>query len=358
MAAALTIKPTNAAIRRYYAELDRHAAHGVAQETALRTVFFDLLKHYAGQRGWHLATEHGLKDKAKGRTVDAALKDATGLPRAYCEAKDDADDLDAEIPKKFAVGYPRGNMLFWQPKRAVLYQDGEPVFDGDITRPETLAQVLLAFLRYEAPQARNWEGVVAEFKAEIPELGARLVEKIEAERAGNKAFVAAFAQFSEVIREAVNPNLADAALEEMLVQHILTERIFRNVFNAPDFLQRNAIAREIENVVHALTSGSFSRTEFMADVERFYTVLEDTARDIAGFRDKQEFLNTVYEQFFQGFSVKVADTMGIVYTPQPIVEFMVNSVDSLLRREFGLSLASAGVHILAPSWARATSSCA
>ena len=52
--------------------------------------------------------------------------------------------------------------------------------------------------------------------------------------------------------------------------------------------------------------------------------------------------------FFQGFSVKVADTHGIVYTPQPIVDFMVRSVDHLLRREFGRSLGDAGVHILDP----------
>ena len=60
------------------------------------------------------------------------------------------------------------------------------------------------------------------------------------------------------------------------------------------------------------------------------------------------FSNTVYERFFQGFSVKVADTHGIVYTPQPIVDFMVRSVDHLLRAEFGRSLGDAGVHILDP----------
>src|SRR2546421_9404542 len=62
----------------------------------------------------------------------------------------------------------------------------------------------------------------------------------------------------------------------------------------------------------------------------------------------QKSVKSAYEKFFQGFSVKVADTHGIVYTPQPIVDFMVRSVEDILQREFGRSLSSKGVHILDP----------
>ena len=67
----------------------------------------------------------------------------------------------------------------------------------------------------------------------------------------------------------------------------------------------------------------------------FYAAIERTAETISDFSQKQGFLNTVYEQFFQGFSVEVADTHGVVYTPQPIVDFMVRSVDQILKTEFG-----------------------
>ncbi|MGA2174358.1 MAG: type ISP restriction/modification enzyme [Verrucomicrobiota bacterium] len=66
------------------------------------------------------------------------------------------------------------------------------------------------------------------------------------------------------------------------------------------------------------------------------------------FHEKQTFLNTVYERFFQGFCVKVADTHGIVYTPQPLVNFMVASVEHVLKKEFGKTLADRNVHILDP----------
>jgi predicted helicase len=72
------------------------------------------------------------------------------------------------------------------------------------------------------------------------------------------------------------------------------------------------------------------------------------AHTLTDFTEKQHFLNTVYERFFQGYSVKTADTHGIVYTPQPIVDFMCASVAEVLETEFGLSLGSLGVNILDP----------
>ena len=134
----------------------------------------------------------------------------------------------------------------------------------------------------------------------------------------------------------------------MLIQHLLTERIFRTVFNNRDFTRRNIIAREIENVIDALTSQTFDRNQFLQSLDPFYVAIEQTAATITDFSQKQGFLNTVYEQFFQGFSVKVADTHGIVYTPQPIVDFMVKSVEHILQTEFDRSLSDTGVNIIDP----------
>ena len=134
----------------------------------------------------------------------------------------------------------------------------------------------------------------------------------------------------------------------MLTQHLLTERLFRTVFNNPDFTRRNVIANEIEKVIDALTSQSFTRDSFLQSLDRFYVAIERNAARITDFSQKQGFLNTVYEQFFQGFSVKVADTHGIVYTPQPIVDFMVKSVEEILRSEFNRSISDSGVHIIDP----------
>jgi predicted helicase len=134
----------------------------------------------------------------------------------------------------------------------------------------------------------------------------------------------------------------------MLIQHLLTERLIRTVFNRDDFAHRNVIAAEVEKVIDALTSRSFSRKEFLKSLDRFYVAIEQAAAVLEDFSEKQHFLNTVYERFFQGYSVKVADTHGIVYTPQEIVDFMCASVAEVLEKEFGKTLGSPDVNILDP----------
>lgn len=194
----------------------------------------------------------------------------------------------------------------------------------------------------------QWEEAATEFKDKIPELAKGLLARIEEERKTNQRFIRAFTDFVELCRHSVNPNLSVQAVEEMLIQHLLTERIFRTVFKNSDFTRRNVIAAEIEKVIDALTSQAFSKQEFLSKFDRLYVAIEAAADSITDFAQKQHFLNTVYEKFFQGFSVKVADTHGIVYTPQPIVNFMVKSVEEILQKEFGRSLSDKGVHILDP----------
>jgi predicted helicase len=134
----------------------------------------------------------------------------------------------------------------------------------------------------------------------------------------------------------------------MLIQHILTERLIREIFDNPEFVRRNVIAAEVEKVMQAMTSHSFDRNTYLRDLDRFYVAIEHAARTMTDWSDKQYFLNTVYERFFQGYSVKLADTMGIVYTPQEIVDFMCASVAEVLDQEFGKKLWSDDVYIIDP----------
>ncbi len=182
----------------------------------------------------------------------------------------------------------------------------------------------------------------------LPELATALLQRIDEEQQTNEAFVTALETFAVLCQVSINPNISMTAIKEMLVQHVLTERLFRTMFNNPDFMRRNVIAAEIEKVIDALTSRSFSRQEFLAQLDYFYLAIEQAAATIRHYSEKQSFLNTVYERFFHGFSVKQADTHGIIYTPQTIVDFMCASVEEVLQREFGKTLSSEGVLILDP----------
>ena len=343
------LKPTHKVVKDYFAEVHRLTQLGAVHEGAVAPAFANLLRAAAQPFGWTLAEQYARTARGgQAIRIDGALLDRFRLARGYWEAKDSADDLDAEISRKLAAGYPQDNIMFQSPARIVVIQQGQRVWDAPASGPDGLVAGLRAFLTYQPPAFERWQQAVEEFKAVVPELAAALLELIEGERRGNQGFIDAFGKFADLCRAAINPNISDQAVEEMLIQHLLTERIFRRVFDNPDFVNRNVIAREIEEVARALTSQRFSRREFFRPLDRFYGAIETTAATINDFSEKQGFLNTVYEQFFQGFSVEVADTHGIVYTPQAIVDFMVRSVEALLQREFGRSLADSGVHLLDP----------
>ena len=313
----------------------------------MRAAFQGLLETCARQMNWTLICEYTLRIPGRNPIrLDGALLDKHNLPRGTWEAKGIHGNLRAEIQTKFDAGYPQDNILFQTPERAILYQNGREVLDADITDADTLVSVLKTFFAYERQHAAEWETAIAEFRDIVHELKREVEALIQTQHQTNTVFRNAFADFHRLCQTVINPNLSRTAVEQMLIQHLLTERTFRTVFDNPDFTRRNIIAKEIEKVIDALASRAFNRSEFLRNLDRFYRAVEREAATLVDFSQKQHFLNTVYEQFFQGASADVADTHGIVYTPQPIVDFMVKSVDFLLQTEFGRSLSDTGVHII------------
>ncbi len=345
----LNLKPTHKPIRDYYTTLQQYEQHDVTHEGAVSTPFETLLNTCARQVNATLIPQYAMHTATGDRIViDGAVLNEYGIPIAYWEAKDINDDLDRAVLQKREAGYPLDNILFQTPQRGILVQNGQVAMDLDISDPANLIASLKYLFVYTAPALDNWQTAVNDFRAHVPDLAKKLMELIEHRYETDPTFKKAFADFYEICRTSINPNLSWAAVEEMFIQHIITERIFRAVFERSDFTRRNIIAREIENVSDALMRHAFSRDAFLQPLNRFYNAIEQAATLCRDFSQKQHFLNTFYEKFFQGFSEDVADTHGIVYTPQPIVDFMVNSVSHILETEFGRSLSDTGVHIIDP----------
>lgn len=320
---SISLRPSHKAVAAYYESLAAFASIGATHELAVKSAFATLIEVAAKPFGWKLVPEHSMRAKGGKRIQpDGTLMDVFRLHHGHWEAKDSSDDLTKEIRAKIDKGYPLTNILFWEPRRAVLYQHGERVDDQPLDTPERLLAILGRFLEF-APQAiAEWEAAVAHFKDIIPTLGKALAAILKKARKENPKYEAAFKEFVITCRGSLNPNLAEAAVEEMLVQHLLTERILRKIFDIEDFRQRNVIAADIEKVIATLTAKHFSRDDFLKALDPFYKAIETAAETFTDFTEKQKFLNIVYERFFQGFAVKQADVLGVVYTPQPLVQFM------------------------------------
>lgn len=340
-------------VKNYYIELDQYEKFGISHETSVREAFRKVLDYCCKQTNLQLVSEYSIENPFKKTKIiiDGAFLDHFNLTHGFWEAKDSQDDLDKEIKLKFQKGYPAINTIFQAPYHAVIFQNKIKVFDEPIDKPKNLVTALELLFNYKSEPIADWEQAVEQFKEKIPALAQSLLELIEKEMQNNHHFRQAYRSFADIIRLSINPNISESAIEEMLIQHLLTEQIFSSVFNNPDFVKKNIIARQIESVVDALTHKYFNKQEFFKPLNPFFASIKNVANNsdlLFDFASKQSFLNTVYEKFFQGFAVKQADTLGIVYTPQPVVNFMVDSVEQILRREFNRSLASPGVHILDP----------
>ncbi|MBI3797760.1 MAG: N-6 DNA methylase [Deltaproteobacteria bacterium] len=338
------VRPQPKDVKAYYAVLQAYAKQKVKHEGALRSAFQNLLAATGRRVGWTL-----IPDLTIGSIrPDGTFRDDYHLKHGYWEAKDTGDNLQTEIQKKIAKGYPLTNIIFEDTQQAYLFQNGKVAMQVDLTQPQQLVNLLVTFFSYTEPAHEDFNTAVEEFKQRVPDLAYGLVQKIQEAHKTNANFKKAFESFFALCKNSLNPNLRVEAVDEMLVQHLLTERLISTIFDNPDFTRRNVIAREVEKVIDALVSKSFNRHEFLKSLDPFYLAIESAAQTIQDFSEKQHFLNTVYERFFQGYSVKVADTHGIVYTPQEIVGFMCASVAEVLQSEFGKSLGDKNVNILDP----------
>ena len=173
----INLKPDHKAVRAYYSELD-NLTHTLNAHTegSVAPLFAALLRHCAGQVGRTLVEQFTIKRPAQIIRVDGAIVDEFNLAHGYWEAKDSSDDLGLEVKKKIEKGYPKDNILFQAPKRAILYQDGNLALDADLTHPDELIDILQLFFGYEPPAYDQWGRAVEEFKLKVPEIGEGLAQ--------------------------------------------------------------------------------------------------------------------------------------------------------------------------------------
>ena len=157
---SLKLKATHKPVAAYYDALAQFEKLGVKHEGAVRSAFQALLGHCGPQASRVLIPEYQFPRKGGGRIEpDGAIVDSLSQILRYglWEAKDSDDELEKEIKAKFKAGYPRDNILFQEPRRAVLYQNGKKLVDADLTKPDQLVHVLDLFFAWRPPAFEEWE---------------------------------------------------------------------------------------------------------------------------------------------------------------------------------------------------------
>lgn len=322
---------------------------GTHRESVVREAFKDLLKGWARSHELVFVPEYKIESPAKERRyVDGALLHALRMPFGYWEAKDDRDDLDAEIELKFKRGYPRDNIIFEDSTQAVLIQNAREVMRCPIDNVHQLERLLTLFFGYQRPEIAEFRKAVTQFTTDLPAVLKALREMIDAAHADNAAFRKAARHFLDHARETINPNLVEEDVREILIQHILTDEIFDQVFPGQPFHKDNNVARELHKLEDTFFTGN-TKFQLMKSLEIYYRAIRSGASQIGGHHEKQTFLKLVYENFYKVYNPKAADRLGVVYTPNEIVRFMIESADWLCEQHFGRNLIDRDVEILDPA---------
>lgn len=187
----------------------------------------------------------------------------------------------------------------------------------------------------------------SEYKQAVEEFGKSLeniIRKTESAMnqgiSGNKRYDIKAKKMLDMCREVISNQIDMDDIRSMLLQHILTYRIFALVYDVRDFHETNAVARSLEDL---------KKTIKVPNDEISYKTIELIAESVTDTDQRQEFLKKVYEVFYEKYDPDRADKDGIVYTPSEAVNFMVKSTDHLLKKHFGKRLSDNGVSVLDPA---------
>ena len=183
---------------------------------------------------------------------------------------------------------------------------------------------------------------------DVADIFSRLVHRIADLLASsdNETLREWFDAFHEELKVSINDSITRDNAIEMMAQHILTRPVFEALFEHYDFAAGNPVAQALDALRQDF--GEFGLENETRDLERFYESVRMRARGLDNSEARQHVLMELYEKFFATALKKDADRLGIVYTPVEIVDFILNSADHVVRREFGRSLSDEGVHVLDP----------
>lgn len=155
-----------------------------------------------------------------------------------------------------------------------------------------------------------------------------------------------FNKFVDSLKHNINDSIDQKQATEMLAQHLITKPVFEALFDEYSFVNDNPVSHAMETIVIELEKAGFAK-ETKA-LEPFYNSVRLRAEGIDNAAAKQKIIVTLYDKFFSTAFKSTTDRLGIVFTPVEVVDFIVKSVDDVLRKHFNKSLSSEDVHILDP----------
>ena len=155
-----------------------------------------------------------------------------------------------------------------------------------------------------------------------------------------------FEDFISGLHKNINDSINEEQAIEMLAQHMITRPVFDALFKEYEFVNNNAVSRSMQDMLEILENEGLEMDTAVLD--KFYTSVRNNVSNIDNLEGKQTVIKNLYEKFFKGAFPLTVEKLGIVYTPVECVDFIIHSVEDILKQEFNTSLTEENVHILDP----------
>ncbi len=205
-----------------------------------------------------------------------------------------------------------------------------------------LQQGIYAKLVEKCGDRLYWEN----WSKEVGDVAKKFIERITQLVLKEGVLKDEFDEFLKGLQKNINPSVDGPQAIEMLAQHLITRPVFDALFAEYQFVKNNPVSCSMQTMIGLLEEKGL--TKDLEVLDKFYDSVKQNVSGIDNLEGKQSIIKTLYEKFFKGAFPKTVEQLGIVYTPVECVDFIIRSVNDILKQEFDTSLTEENVHILDP----------
>lgn len=252
-------------------------------------------------------------------------------------------NLNKKRPPKITVGgVPRVTYSIGENGGEAVQMDSNEVARQLELRFGELQDGIYARLVEKVGDKMYWES----WAKSIGEIAQKFIERIARLIKENDNAREYFKDFISGLHKNINDSIDEGQAIEMLAQHMITRPVFDALFKEYQFVKNNAVSRSMQQMIEILEAEGMEMDTVVLD--KFYTSVRNNVSNIDNLEGKQTIIKNLYEKFFKGAFPLTVEKLGIVYTPVECVDFIIHSVEDILKAEFNTSLTEENVHILDP----------
>lgn len=267
--------------------------------------------------------------------------DLTGIDKSKMEVIAITDKVAAKAKKK---GAGKGGTTIGTVGKKQKKDDVEDAQQSFSFESGEIERAIVAKVVQKVGNRHHWEDWANDI-AKIAQTHIKLITDI-LKRPECEKERAVFNEFVEELRDDLNNAVTEEEVIEMLAQHLITKPVFDALFDEYSFAAHNPMALAMQKVLDVLNQHQLdSETEAL---QRFYDSVKLRASGIDSAEGKQKIIVELYDKFFRNAFPRMTERLGIVYTPVEVVNFILHSVNDVLKKEFDKSIADEGVHVLDP----------